>query len=65
MSNLKRYFVQLTYPKATRQPVYCTELTATTEAEAVLQAETDARCDGWTGSSLKWTCRLVAKEHAA
>lgn len=60
--NLQRYFVELTYPRGTRQPAYFIEVEAVTKAEARLLAETQASREGWKGPTLKHTCRLVRTE---
>lgn len=59
------YFVELTYPKASRQPVYCAELEAVTQTEALMSAEAMARRDGWKGAPLKRSCRQVSNEVTA
>lgn len=56
------YFVELTYPKASKLPVYFAEVEAVTQAEALLSAEAQARREGWKATPLKRTCRIVSRE---
>lgn len=58
----KLYFVELTYPKASKLPVYFCEVEVVTQAEAVLAAEMQAKREGWKATPLKRTCRAVRKE---
>lgn len=62
---MNRYFVELTYPKAARLPLYAAEVDAQTQTEAVFIAETQARRDGWKVAPLKRACRLVKAEDVA
>lgn len=55
------YFVELTYPKASKLPVYFVEVEAVTQAEALLSAEAQARREGWRATPLKRTCRVVSR----
>ncbi|MDT4867588.1 hypothetical protein FQZ97_1025090 [compost metagenome] len=44
-----KYDVQLSYPKATKQPVYMEVIEARTKGEALLIAIGRARQEGWRG----------------
>lgn len=56
------YFVELTYPKASRLPVYFVEVDAVTQAEAVMLANQQAEREGWKATPLRRTCRIVSRE---
>lgn len=50
---MTQYEVSLTYPRTTRQPVYCVIVEAETKAAAVLAATEQARREGWRGAPIK------------
>lgn len=61
---MNRYFVQLTWPKATGHPAYCHELEAASKGEAIRITEEQARRDGFAGTPKQRIAREIAKEVA-
>lgn len=59
-----KYDIDLTFPKASRQPVYSITVEAPSRTAALTLATLCASQDGWKGSPIKNSVRLV-QEHAA
>ncbi|WP_430318295.1 hypothetical protein [Pseudomonas nitroreducens] len=54
-----KYYVELTYPKASRLPVYGLTLEAESNSIAINEATVQAAREGWRGSPKKVTARQV------
>ncbi|WP_017521986.1 hypothetical protein ACQCLI_18290 [Pseudomonas nitroreducens] len=54
-----KYYVELTYPKASRLPVYGLTLEAASKSIAINEATVQAAREGWRGSPKKVTARQV------
>ncbi|WP_275628980.1 hypothetical protein [Pseudomonas sp. 273] len=54
-----RYYVELTYPKTLRLPVYGITLEAVSKSQAITEATIEAARDGYRGSPKKVTARQV------
>lgn len=58
-----KYDIQLTYPRASKQPVYMETIDAQTKGEALLIAEGRAKQEGWKGAPIKREA-TIAREAA-
>lgn len=56
---MKRFFVQLTWPKSAGYPVYCNELDAPDKAAAIQITENQARREGFTRTPRARTARQI------
>jgi hypothetical protein len=61
---MSTYYVEFKFPKASRMPVYGTEVEATTRGEAELKARALAQSDGFSAAPVKTVINLVSKEAA-
>lgn len=56
---MNTYEIDLTYPKASRQPVYSIRLDAHSSSQAEHAAKMAAVQEGWKGQALKVKVRIV------
>ena len=54
-----KYYVELTYPKASRLPVYGLTLDAESKSIAINEATVQAAREGWRGTPKKVTARQI------
>jgi len=59
-----RYDVQLSWPRASRQPVYMETIEAQTKAEALMIAECRARQEGFLGRPLRQQVTIARGDSA-
>jgi len=57
-----RYDVQLSWPRASRQPIYMDTIEAQTKAEALLIAEGRAKQEGWSGRPLRQQVTIARED---
>lgn len=61
---MNTYYVEHTYPRASRQPVYGCHVQARTQSEALFLALGVAKRDGMKGTPLKTVARIDNSEAA-
>ncbi|MBD9671612.1 hypothetical protein IB275_13600 [Pseudomonas sp. PDM21] len=59
-----KYYVELTYPKALRLPVYGITLEAVSKSQAITEATIEAGREGYRGSPKKVTARQLQEAAA-